>query len=49
MDLQDIADAYEEMYKQSLAEAIRKETSGDYLKMLLKLLNANDTKKTQKW
>ena len=34
----DVADAYEEMFERTLHSAIKSETSGDYCKLLNKLL-----------
>ena len=38
IDLIDIADAYEEMFERTLHSAIKSETSGDYCRLLLRLL-----------
>lgn len=38
VDLEDIKAKYRDMYKVSLPEAVKKETSGDYRKILLKML-----------
>ncbi|XP_076440597.1 annexin A13-like [Babylonia areolata] len=42
IDLQDIADKYREMYSCALQEAIADETSGDYRKLLIRILNPDD-------
>lgn len=39
MDLQDIADRYKELYDCKLKRAIRNETSGDYKKLLMKIMD----------
>ena len=41
IDLQDIAEGYEEMFEASLVEAVKKETSDEYGRLLMKLLGAS--------
>lgn len=42
IDLKDIAAAYEKVFDRTLASDIRDDTSGDYRKLLLSLLNEAD-------
>lgn len=39
LDLGNIMETYEKLYEKSLTEAIEEETSGDYKKLLLDILN----------
>lgn len=41
VDLEDIKDEFQKLYSKELAKVVESETSGDYKKALIKLINGN--------